>query len=206
MPLCGKQAIDGDSNAVKRADQVFFRVPGTGPRAAGTLDKWGRLTGLMAALVILSAIALPSAAQLLEKRITPLNPLDRQYMDTQRDLINEMTLRYYGGRCCRDVSELDYLQRLLDDGYVGGDQTRELQAMGVLLGDLLAAELELQWIVYEDAQGRSRALQLDDTDNFLFPVTMISRRREADDRTPVIDIYRAGVDAIEAVRPPLPFQ
>ena len=159
---------------------------------------------LIAALTL--AVLAPASAQLPETRITPLTPLDRQYMDRQRELINELTLSNYGGRCCRREADLDYLQRLLNDRIVLGDQTEELQAMGVLLGDLLASELDLHWVVYEDAKGRSRALQLDATDNFLFPVTMISRRREADDRTPVVEIYRGAVDALEAARPPLPFQ
>jgi hypothetical protein len=147
-----------------------------------------------------------ATAQLLEKRVTALNPLDRQYMDVQRELINELTLRYYGARCCRRTAELEYLQRLLDDQKVSPQQTRELQAMGVLLGDLLAAELDMHWVVYEDAKGRSRALQLQESDNFLFPVTMIARRWEAGDKTPVEEIYRSAYEAIEAVRPPLPFQ
>ncbi|WOJ93558.1 DUF3806 domain-containing protein [Congregibacter variabilis] len=147
-----------------------------------------------------------SAAQLLDKRITALNPLDRQYMDLQRESLNELTLRYYGGRCCRSQSELQYLQRLLDDGHVLPDQTRELQAMGVALGDLLATELDMHWVVYEDIQGRSRALRLGETENYLFPVTMIARRHEGGDKTPVQDIYRQAYESIEAVRPPLPFQ
>lgn len=150
-------------------------------------------------------LAQGTAAQLLDKRISALNPLDRQYMNTQRQLLNELTLRYYGGRCCRSQSELGYLQRLVDDGHVQPDQTRELQAMGVALGDLLATELDMQWVIYEDIQGRSRALRLGETDNYLFPVTMIARRREGGDLTSVAEIYRKAYDAIEAVRPPLPF-
>jgi ABC-type phosphate transport system auxiliary subunit len=162
-----------------------------------------RLLAVVCAALLLSTGA---AAQLLEKRVSPLNPLDRQYMDVQRELIHELTLRYYGTRCCRRESELEYLERLLEDQRVRPEQTRELQAMGVLLGDLLAAELDMHWVVYEDAKGRSRALQLGESDNFLFPVTMIARRREAGDTTPVAEIYRKAYEAIEAVRPPLPFQ
>lgn len=160
---------------------------------------------LLLAVLTLSPLA-PATAQLPEKRIAALSPLDRQYMDQQRQLINELTLANYGGRCCRREADLDYLQRLLDDRIVRGEQIQELQAMGVVMGDLLASELELHWVVYEDAKGRSRALQLDETDNFLFPVTMISRRRAAGDSTPVLEIYRSAVEALEAARPPLPFQ
>ena len=31
--------------------------------------------------------------------------------------------------------------------------------MGVIMGDLLAADLKLHWVIYEDRQGRSRALR-----------------------------------------------
>ena len=79
-------------------------------------------------------------------------------------------------------------------------------AMGVVMGDLLAAEFNLDWVVYEDRLGRSRALRDGDSDNYLFPITMISRRREVDNRTPVVDIYRKAADIITASRPPLPFQ
>ncbi|GEM_PF-1268273 len=158
------------------------------------------------AAVLLLGLSPLLNAQLLENLVTPLEALDRQYMDLQRQRINELTLRYYGGRCCRMETELDYLQRLLDDRYVAAEQTLELQAMGVLLGDLLVSELDLRWVVYEDAKGRSRALQIDDSDNYLFPVTMISRRWEVGDRMSVADIYANAVAAVESARPPLPFE
>ncbi|MEM6605123.1 MAG: DUF3806 domain-containing protein [Pseudomonadota bacterium] len=142
----------------------------------------------------------------IDRRITPLSTIDQRYMNEQRTRVNDLSLRYYGGRCCRRPAEVNYLQRLLDDRLVSQGQELELQAMGVVLGDLLAAELGMNWVVYEDAKGRSRALRLEETDAFLFPVTMISRRRMSGDQTPVIEIYREAVAAIESVREPLPFQ
>ena len=160
----------------------------------------------LATLILLLLGGAASNAQLLEKRVTALEPLDHQYMDRQRQRINELILRHYGGRCCRSELDLDYLQRLLDDRHVSAEQTLELQGMGVLMGDLLATELDLDWVVYEDSKGRSRALQLDETDNFLFPVTMISRRREAGASTDVAAIYRGVLEAVETARPPRPFE
>jgi len=78
--------------------------------------------------------------------------------------------------------------------------------MGIVLGDLLAQELGMDWVIYEDEAGRSRALRLGDTDNFLFPATMISRRREAGNLQPVVEIYRGAVEAIEPLLPPKPYQ
>ena len=74
------------------------------------------------------------------------------------------------------------------------------------MGDLLAEDLGLHWVVYEDSLGRSRALRFKESDDYLFPVTMISRRREVDNRTPVAEIYQKAVAAIAPAIPPRPFQ
>lgn len=139
--------------------------------------------------------------------VSNLTQIDLQYMQQQRVLLGDLTARHYGSQFngSRD-NDLGLLQRLLDQELVRNDQTRELQAMGVIMGDLLAAELGMEWVVYEDRLGRSRALRYKETDSYLFPVTMISRRRAVDNRTPVTDIYRKALDTMGAVIPPLPFQ
>ncbi len=140
-------------------------------------------------------------------RISELSYLDRQYMSQQRELLGNLLALNYGTRFSGSKDrDLDLLQRLLDDKLVRNSQTRELQAMGIIMGDLLAEDLGLHWVVYEDRLGRSRALRYQDTDNYLFPVTMISRRREVDNRTSVADIYQKAVDAISPAIPQLPFQ
>ncbi len=141
-----------------------------------------------------------------EARISELSYLDRQFMQQQRDLLNDLVSREFGSQFSGERDrDLRLLQRLLDERLVRNDQTRELQAMGVVMGDLLAAELGLDWVVYEDRAGRSRALRYQQTDNYLFPVTMISRRREAGNTTPVSRIYEKAVDSMRAVVPALPF-
>lgn len=142
-----------------------------------------------------------------EPQISALSALDRQFMQQQRDLMSEIVASRYGRQFngIRD-NDLELLQRILDDRLVQPEQTRELQAMGVIMGDLLAEELGLDWVIYEDSVGRSRALRYRDTNNYLFPMTMISRRRAVDNRTPVADIYRKAQEAMRAVIPPLPFQ
>lgn len=163
------------------------------------------LPALAAVFTVLLWMAPAQAQQ--EPLIGELSTLDRQFMLQQRELLSDLVARQYG-RQFNGVTDndLELLQRLLDDRVVHADQTRELQAMGVIMGDLLAADLGLHWVTYEDALGRSRALRYRDTDNFLFPITMISRRREVDNRTPVAEIYRKAADSMRAVIPALPFQ
>jgi len=144
-----------------------------------------------------------------EFRISKLTNVDREFMAQQRTLLQDLAARSLGrqfqGQQDRD-RDLDLLQSLLDKRVVRPEQTRELQAMGLIMGDLLATELDMHWVIYEDRVGRSRALRYKESDDFLFPMTMISRRREADNRTGVADIYQKAYDIIAERKPALPFQ
>ena len=140
-------------------------------------------------------------------KVIELTPVDRQFLQQQRTRIDDLARLRLGRQLNGDPgTAISILQSLLDRRAVRSDQTLELQAMGVVLGDALARELSLHWVVVEDSYGRSRALQLDRTQNFLFPVTMISRRIEAGATTPVQTIYDKAKAIMEPLRPPLPFQ
>ena len=137
-------------------------------------------------LTLIFGLILGTAVQAGEElEITALSPLDLQYMDQQRELLQQLA-RSRLGRSFSGVhaNDLALLQTLLDNNLVDGQQTRELQAMGVILGDLLAIDLNMHWVVYEDKLGRSRALRYGETEHYLFPVTMISRRRVASESFP----------------------
>jgi hypothetical protein len=142
-----------------------------------------------------------------EFRISKLTNVDREFMAQQRTLLQDLAARNLGrqfqGQRDRD---LDLLQSLLDKRVVRPEQTRELQAMGLIMGDLLATELDMHWVIYEDRVGRSRALRYKESDDFLFPMTMISRRREAGNQARVTDIYQKAYDIIAERKPALPFQ
>lgn len=158
---------------------------------------------LTALLLVFSAGSLAQN----EARISDLTFVDGQYMENQRVLLGDLLARNYGTRFSgQKEHDLSLLQKLLDDELVQNHQTQELQAMGVIMGDLLGADLGLDWVIYEDRLGRSRALRYQETDNYLFPVTMIARRREVGNTTAVTDIYRKAVEAISPGIPKLPFQ
>ena len=142
-----------------------------------------------------------------EPRVGELSYLDQQFMAQQRALLEELAATNLGRRFNgqRD-KDLELLQLLLDRKLVRSEQARELQAMGIIMGDLLAKEHDLRWVVYEDELGRSRALRDDVSDTYLFPVTMISRRRVVDNTTPVADIYTRASTIITEQRPGRPFQ
>ena len=160
------------------------------------------------ALLVVSALLLTTIANAQgEARISDMSQLDRQYMTQQREIIANLAASNLGRRFNGNKeNDLQILQLLLDRRLVRADQTRELQAMGIIMGDLLAADLGMHWVIYEDGMGRSRALRYRESQEYLFPVTMISRRQEVDNQTPVAVIYQKAYDIIDPLRPELPFR
>lgn len=165
------------------------------------------LQGRLVLLVIFSLFSLftvtPSWAQGsdIERRIEPLSPLDRQFMDSQRKTIAEFANsmgRTLSGNADRD---LDTLQRILDSNVVARDDVLTQQAMGVVFGDLLAEALAMKWVVYRDRAGRTRALRYGNEDIYLYPITMISRRYSAASNKSVSELYD---DMVNDTRPRLP--
>jgi hypothetical protein len=188
--------------------RVFTRSP-TGSCARPPLAPLLALGTLLVALVAAPAGAQGTGMQDsgLEARIGELTDLDRRYLAQQREDLEDLARSELGAFFTGDPgNDIPVMQRLLDDGIVTADDRRRLQAMGVVLGDLLAEDLDMHWVIYEDRVGRSRALRYRQSDNYLFPATMVSRRREAGDRTPVQEIYDKAVGIIRPLQEPLPFQ
>lgn len=173
---------------------------------SGTVRQLTRRHGLGLLFVVFSLPLLGTAAWAqgssweqpseVEQRIEPLSPIDDHFMANQRAdieaLANRLGQRLSGQR----DRDLNTLQTLLDRNMVAEDDVLTLQAMGIVLGDLLADELNMHWVVYRDRAGRSRALQYQRSDVYLFPVTMISRRREAGNTKPVRVIFDEAVASV----------
>lgn len=86
-------------------------------------------------------------------------------------------------------SDLPHFQALVDKRLLRSEQTTEWQALGVVFGDLLVREFGLHWVSYEDELGASKALRWRTTDNFVFPVTVFSKRVQFSERINVAEIY-----------------
>ena len=134
-------------------------------------------------------------------------PIDLQFMTQQRKALQDLAMANLGRRFSGDLNrDLELLQALLDKQLVRPDQVRELQAMGVIIGDLFAAELDMHWIIYKDDIGRSRALRYQQSEVVLFPITMIARRREAGNKTSVAEIYQKASTSIAKRTLAVPYQ
>lgn len=153
--------------------------------------------------VVLSAWTPWSQADALgdEYKIMDFGPGDDIFLQSQHELAESIVYdtvltRLKGSK----EHDLRLLQQVIDRGALKPHQKRELQALGSVLGELLAKEFRLPWEVYSDQLGRSRGLRIDNTRQVIFPLTMISRRIEADANADINRIYAKAVDIIRYTR------
>lgn len=139
---------------------------------------------MMKASKFLSTIVLLAFASLVianqPAKIERLSASDESSLQRQRNIIERLVNENFG-RVDLDGGPTDiyYLQKLFDRGLVEKNDEFDLQAMGVVLGDVMARNLGLKWVKVEDRYGKSRALQFEDSQHLFFPITMISRRVKA---------------------------
>ena len=158
------------------------------------------------ALFILPALSLCASWSVAQSPnfdvlIEPLTAVDRQFMAEQRMRVEQLANRLGRGLTGVVDRDLDTLQRILDERMVPEEDTLTLQAMGVVFGDLLGERLDMDWVVYRDSKGRSRALRYRQIDVYLFPVTMISRRQEGGSERRLKPLFD---DTVRDTRPLLP--
>ncbi len=136
-----------------------------------------------------------------EFQIMDFGPGDQIFIQRQQELAESLVYDALLTRLKGEKEQdLRLLQQLIDRGTLKPHQKRELQALGSVLGNLLAKEFRLPWVVYVDQLGRSRGLRIDKTRQVIFPLTMISRRIEADAETDIARIYAKAVDIIRYTR------
>jgi len=136
-------------------------------------------------------------------RYQTLSGLEQRRLREQRELVRDLARRYVGSPTSgSSLEDLRLIQTIVDRAELAPDQTWELQALGVALGDVMAAQLDLEWIAFQDEYGRNRALRLDETDVVIFPVTMISKRIEAGLPVDVDELWQKARRTVREARPP----
>lgn len=133
--------------------------------------------------------------------IEALSVGQKYLLDKQRREIKDLIARKLGILSLEgDKSDLSVLQALYDRRAIRDDQLMEWQAAGVMFGDILVEEFGLHWISYEDELGASKALQWQDTRNFVFPITVFSKRLGFGEKLDVEAIYQKIKADIEAFK------
>lgn len=140
-------------------------------------------------------------------KVNELSVAQRAVLDAQRRQIKDVfatrlgVLEFDG-----DKRDLRHIQHLVDKGVLKNTEILEWQKIGVLFGDILVEEFDLKWVSYEDQRGKSKALQWRDSMNFVFPITVFSRRVQYNEDIDVRAIYDKVASDIEGfskrIQPP----
>ena len=127
-------------------------------------------------------------------KFTPLSGEDSARLEQQRAVVAAAAKQRYGiPALTKTKTDLAVLQRLIDDHAFVKTQTYELQSLGVALGDVLATELPLHWVMVTDEYGTDPTLRFKETTFQINALTMISKRIERDEAVDVsrlLDITR----------------
>lgn len=158
-----------------------------------------------------SPLTISNPGQLTQKdpdiTITNLEWIDQNKMEKEIASINELIQKKLGSSLRKDLSDLKTLQRIIDENLVDADDYDTQQAMGVVMGNVLLADFPqtLEWKVYRDKAGRSRAVCAKGTQECLFPVTMLSRRMEVGINPNVRKIYDDALASMASYLPQMPY-
>lgn len=123
------------------------------------------------------------------QKILPLGKSDHDRLKAQRAVVeaflDEESLEKYQ----RPAGKLGTIRALLAAKVFRPSQTRELQCLGIVLGDALVQELAMEWVMVEDEYGRDPAIRLPGTTIIPFPLTMISKRVEKGEEVDVFELF-----------------
>jgi hypothetical protein len=123
-------------------------------------------------------------------RVKDLNLGQKFILDSNRQNIKDLMTRRLGiVNIKQDLGDLKKIQEVVDRKIIKNGDVEQWQALGVVFGDVLVAELDLNWVSYEDELGSSKALQWKKTENYVFPVTMLSKRVQYKEKVDVFALF-----------------
>ena len=123
-------------------------------------------------------------------RVKDLNLGQKFILDSNRQNIKDLMTRRLGIVTIKqDLGDLKKIQEVVDRKIINNGDVEQWQALGVVFGDVLAAELDLNWVSYEDELGSSKALRWKKTENYVFPVTMLSKRVQYKEKVDVFALF-----------------
>jgi hypothetical protein len=138
-------------------------------------------------------------------KLSEFNWQDKELIKSQTEKINELGKFKLGQPVRGTLDDIGLLQRIIYRGLIKKTDTIQLQAMGIVLGNLMVKEFKLEWMVLEDSLGRSRAVCAPESQECLFPVTLLSKRIEVGILPDVQKLFDEGYQHIKAHLPKQPY-
>lgn len=130
----------------------------------------------------------------------PIPPEDQAHMDRQRDWVRGHYNPESQSKYDTTAGKVRILGAILSNKWIEPHETWKLQSLGVTLGDILAADHELEWTMVSDEDGTEPALRQAGTSLVLFPVTMISKRIENGEDVEIHQLLRQIKSGIDEAR------
>lgn len=169
-------------------------------------------------LVMLMALLLPLGAQSQTNQplisdgkpkkhytLSEFRWADKQHIKRQVSTISDLSSIKLGQPVRHTVDDIALLQRVIYKGLIKQEDSLTLQALGAVLGNIMVKEFGMQWMIYEDGNGRSRAVCAPVSQECLFPVTMLSRRMEVGLLPNVQELYDYSAELIKPHLPKMPY-
>ncbi len=128
---------------------------------------------------------------------TELDPAWAADLAAKRRYVREVARIHCGQVLNGTRADLNALQKILDEGLIAPDETAELQALGVVFGDVLAPDLDAEWKQVQDEYGDNPVLKVRGKRIAIGALTVISKRVEEGQD---VDIEDLRISLIEAVR------
>ncbi len=160
-----------------------------------------RFACFLTTLLAVSAFAEPKNVIVIEE----LNWFDKNHLSDQVEKVDDLTRTKLGLQIHGDKRDIETLQRVIHRGLVKQDNESMQQALGAVLGNVMVNELGLEWKHYVDRYGRSRAACAPETEECLFPITMLSRRMKVGLMPDVYKVYTESTGLIEHLLPKSPY-
>jgi hypothetical protein len=136
-------------------------------------------------------------------QIHPLDAYLASEIEASISDVSENAARWYGRRLDGTTSDLDLIQRMLDDRRFAVTDRMAAWHLGLAFGNLLSRTQGWPWAVCEEAGLVDPVLVTAGDVNgeeagLLFPMTMISHRLERGDRINLRELYEATVAKMKA--------
>lgn len=138
-----------------------------------------------------------------ENPVRPLNDEERMRIVSQVEFVQKLLRSRYGNEAQlrRTVDDLLWLQRLHDDGVPRAGEDRELECVGVVFGQVLAAQTPLRWVAVHHRQDRIvAALEFPGTTIAVFPADMIAKRVNRGEHVDFVGLCGGLIDHIQQIR------
>ena len=138
----------------------------------------------------------------MKEKVSALAEHDLAYLEEMRNWLRGHFKEGEQGKYNDLGGKLAVIGSILQNNWFDRNEAWQLQALGVGLGDALAQQLGMTWVIVEDDHGRMPVLNLPGTSLKIYALTMIEKRVHQDESFDAVSLFEALCHQIEEIRAP----